>query len=132
MIELWTIYTLRKLPSSRICHTDKVFMALVTTPFSWTYYVRVFPRGVGTAQTRICYDDKLFMPLVTRPFSFTMFEYSPVGWGLLKLDAIMIVCFDIELSCILSFRCEPGRGLLQHTITTLFVIKLFLITSFCL
>ena len=129
-------------------------MALVTSPFSWTYYVRVFPRGVGTAQTRICYDEKLFMPLVTRPFSFTMFEYSPVvwgffklvfvtiissswlkwqvhslglilfeyspvGWGLLKLDAIMIVCSDIELSYILSFRCDPGRGLLQQTITIL-------------
>jgi len=45
MIELWTIYTLRKYLSSRICHTDKVFMALVTSPFSWTYYVRAFPVG---------------------------------------------------------------------------------------
>ena len=60
-------------------------MALVTSPFSWTYFVRVFPRW----------------------------------WGLLKLDAIMIVCSDIELSYILSFRCDPGRGLLQQTITIL-------------
>ena len=91
MIELWTIYTLRKYLSSRICHTDKVFMALVTSPFSWTYYVRAFPRGVGTAQTRVCYDDKLFMALVTRPFSFTMFEYSPVGWGFFKLVFVTII-----------------------------------------
>jgi len=83
MIELWTIYTLRKYLSSRICHTDKVFMALVTSPFSWTYYVRAFPRGVGTAQTRVCYDDKLFMALVTVHFLLLCLSI-PRGVGILQ------------------------------------------------
>ena len=43
-----------------------------------------------------------------------------MGWGLFKLAVIMIVCSDIELSYILSFRCDPRRGLLQQTINTLF------------
>ena len=63
------------------------------------------------------------MTLVASPFSWTnLFEYSPMGWGLLKLAVIMIVCSDIELSYILSFRCDPRRGLLQQTINTLFCI----------
>ena len=67
------------------------------------------------------------MTLVASPFSWTnLFEYSPMGWGLLKLAVIMIVCSDIELSYILSLRCDPGRGLLQRTINTLLYLLLFL------
>ena len=46
-----------------------------------------------------------------------------MGWGLLKLVVIMIVCSDIKVSYILSFRCDAGRDLLQQSITSLFVLK---------
>ena len=44
-----------------------------------------------------------------------------MGWGLLKMGVIMVVCPDIELSYILSFRCDPGRGFSQQPLTPVFV-----------
>ena len=39
----------------------------------------------------------------------------------------MIVCSDIELSFTLSFSCNPGRGQLQQTIASIFVLTRFTI-----
>ena len=67
------------------------------------------------------------MALVTSPYPGLFSSIPPSSGDCSNLAVIMIVCSDIELSYTLSFSCNPGRGQLQQTIASIFVLKLFTI-----
>ena len=73
MILLWTIYTLRKYKIGRICHNDKLLMALGTRAFTWTM-LEYFPLGWGLLRLGItmllCSDIEL---------SYIVFFYGKGG-----------------------------------------------------